>query len=362
MGAKKALRNSNIELLRVIAMLMIVALHYFNQGGILDAAVYGEPNYTFVWLMESLSFVSVNVYVLISGWMLSASTAPVKLGKVVRLILQVVFYSVGIYLIACVFGVVPFNVKSLIFGYLFPITHGEYWFATVYVVLYLISPFLNKAISVLSKKEHQLLLLILGIVFSIIPTVFFFSGNSVGVNSGYSLVWFVFLYLLASYLRKYDVHFSQKWLLPLFLGCCLVTFGMKLAQWAILGKVIWDWYDYTSLPILIGAVALFMFFVQLPPKQNRLWILLGSTTFGVFLIHTQYLMRDTLLWNQWVQPLKHYYMDPLTFIAHFAVSVLAIFIVCSILDWLRERLFDLIAAWCRPLTQKLSSRFQNPFS
>ena len=358
----KTVRNSNIELLRVIAMLMIVTLHYFNQGGILDAAVYGESNYAVAWLTESFCYISVNIYVLISGWMLSACTSPVKWGKVIHLVLQVVFYSVGIYAVCCLFGVCPFNIKTLITGYLFPFIHGEYWFATVYVVLYVLSPFLNKAITALSRKEHQWLLIILGIVFSVIPTLFFFAGNSVGVNGGYSLVWFVFLYLLASYLRKYELRFSQRWLLPIFFGACLMPFGMKIVQQALLGKELFDWYRYTSSPVLIGSIALFMFFIQFAPRQNRLWATLGSTTFGVFLIHTQYLMRDTLLWKQWVQPLKHYYMESGTFLLHLLLSVLLIFIGCSVIDWVREKLFSLIAAWCRPLTDKLSSRFQNPLS
>ncbi len=359
MSGKRALRNSNIEWLRVIAMIMVVTLHYFNNGGILDAAVYRDTNFASAWFIESLCYGAVNIYVLISGWMLSASTSSVKPGKVLRLILQAVFYSAGIYLVCCFTGVVSFNVKSLITGYLFPIVHGEYWLATVYIVLYLLHPFINKGLAALSQQEHRRLLIELGVVFSGVPTVFFFSGNAVGVNQGYSLVWFVFLYALANYLRKYPVQLPQKWLLSSYVISCLLVFGIKWGQQAILGAELWNWYSYTSVPVLVGSVALFLFFIQLPPQQNRMAVLLGGTTFGVFLIHTQYILRDTLLWKQWVKPLEHYYTQPWMFLPHLLLSVLLIFVACSGIDWLREQLFSLVATRCRPWAATLKSRFDN---
>lgn len=350
-------RNSNIELLRVISMLMVVALHYLNQGGILENAVYGDVNYAVSWLVEAASYASVNIYVLISGWMLSQSKEPVRIGKVVRLILEVVFYSVGIYLVFCVAGVTRFNIKTLIFGYLFPLIHGQYWFATVYVVLYLLSPFLNKMLSALTKAEQRNLLVITGCVFAVLPSLFFFSGNSVGINDGYSLIWFIFLYFLADYLRRYPLQISGKKLLLAYLLSVLATFGLKLFQQMILGKELWDWYSYTSVTVLVGSVALFLFFMQIPPKQNRFWNALGKTTFGVFLIHTQYIMREVVLWKQWIKPLDHYQENPGIYLMHFVLSVLLIFTVCSAVDWMREKLFSCVEKWLCPLTEKIKVRF-----
>lgn len=335
---EKSKRNSNIELLRVISMIMIIALHYFNQGGLLEHLKPTNKNYYIVWLIESLCYVSVNCYVLISGYFLSASHP--KSRGIIKTITEVVFYSVGIYILFCIFGLESFNIKSLITGYLFPITHGEYWFATVYVVLFLISPFVNIFIANVEKSDYKRLLIILTVVLSVIPTVVFFYGDTIGNNGGYSLIWFIYLYLLAGYIRKYNMHFDNIKCLLLYLSFSVVPFIFKILQQKILHTEYWNLYRYTSVPILIASVALFMFFIQLPENHNRLWIWLGSTTFAVFLIHTQYLMRDKFLWKVVVKPLNYCYGNIGVFLLHFVVSVLGIFIICSIIDFLRQFLFN----------------------
>lgn len=336
----KKTRNTNIELLRVISMIMIVSLHYLKQGGVLDTLKFGDTNYPVAWLIEAFCYVSVNCYVLISGYFLCKSSF--RLSKVFDIVLEVVFYSVGIYILFCAIGVEQFSVSSLITGYLFPLIHGEYWFATVYVVLYLISPFLNKWINALDKKEHLKLLVIMGLVFSVIPSVFFFAGESLGVAGGYSLIWFVFVYLVSAYIRIYDVKFKSSYLVLIFTGASLVAFCMKYCQMAVIGNELWSLYRYNSITVLLASVALFLLFVQMKPKNHRIWAFFGSTTFGVFLIHTQYIMRDKVLWKQIIRPMDYCFSNTGTFILHMVVSVLVIYISCSVIDYLRILLFDFI--------------------
>ncbi len=336
----RSTRNTNIELLRVISMIMIVTLHYMNQGGILDTLTFGDSNYAITWLVESFCYVSVNCYILISGYFLCESTF--RLRKVIDIVLEVVFYSVGIYLLFCAIGVESFSVVSLITGYLFPIIHGEYWFATVYVVLYLFSPFLNKWLAALDKKEHQKLILLMCLVFSVIPSVFFFAGENLGVAGGYSLIWFVFIYIVAAYIRKYGLKIKNIYLITTFVLSGFVTFAAKFCQEAILGTELWDLYRYSSITVLLASVSLFMLFIQMKPKNHRIWAFFGSTTFGVFLIHTQYIMRDKILWKEIIRPLDYCYSNTGTFLLHMVISVLLIYLSCSMIDYLRILLFNFV--------------------
>ena len=338
--ALKNTRNTNIELLRVISMLMIVTLHYMYQGGVLHTLQFTDANFALSWLIESFCYVSVNCYVLISGYFLCKSSF--KLRKVIDIIIEVVFYSVGIYLLFCVLGVETFSVTTLITGYLFPIIHGEYWFATVYVVLYLLSPYLNKWLQALDKKEHQKLIALMALVFSIIPSVFFFAGENLGVSSGYSLIWFIFIYIVSAYIRLYGIKIKNIYLLLIFVISCLVTFGMKYCQLALLGNELWDLYRYSSITVLPGSVALFMLFVNMKPKSHKVWLFFGKTTFGVFLIHTQYIMRDKILWKQLIKPLDYCYSNTGVFLLHMIISVLLIYVVCSLIDYLRILLFGFV--------------------
>ena len=337
----KSKRNSNIELLRVISMLMIVTLHYLYNGGVLDKLIFGQNNYFVSWLIESFCYVSVNCYVLISGYFLSTAK-EIKISKIIETVIEVVFYSVGIYIVFCVIGIESFSVSTLVTGYLFPIIHGEYWFATVYIVLFLITPFLNKMLQNLEKNEHKRLLLILCMAFSVIPSVFFFSGESLGVSSGYSLIWFLFLYFLAAYIRKYPVEIKKIWLVVVFLGASLLNFIVKVVQQMILHKELINLYKYSSITVLVASLALFMLFIQMKPRYNRIWQLIGSCTFGVFLIHTQYVFRDKVLWDMIVKPTEYCNGSALTFILHMAISVSAIFVICCMIDLIRQLVFSSI--------------------
>ena len=75
-------RNLNFELLRIIAMFMVVMLHVNWFGGLLNG--YKPDLYPFPFLIcnffEFFCIIAVNLYVLISGYFLSGKSSPFKLG------------------------------------------------------------------------------------------------------------------------------------------------------------------------------------------------------------------------------------------------------------------------------------------
>lgn len=334
-------RNSNIELLRIISMLMIITLHYLYNGGVLDKLSFGDNNYIPAWILESFCYVSVNCYVLISGYYLSTAT-EIKIAKVIETVLEVVFYSVGIYLVFCAIGFERFSIKSLITGHMFPITHGSYWFASVYIVLYLLSPLLNRMISSLSQSQHKKLLIITGVIFSVLPSVVFFYVDQVKVASGYSLIWFLFLYFLSAYFRKYSITIKVYQLVILYISGSLLSFAVKVLQQLILKKELLNLYQYSSITVLCASVALFLLFIQMKPRTNPLLQIIGRCTFGVFLIHTHFIIvHKGVLWDMIVRPTKYCDGSTITFILHLVISVLAIFLICCIIDIVRQLIFYL---------------------
>lgn len=88
-----AMRMANIELLRVLSMLMVVTLYFLGSGGVTDNA----QAFTAPWFLDSVwngfAIVSVNVYVLISGYFLINS--KFKPQKLIDILVQVFTYSVG---------------------------------------------------------------------------------------------------------------------------------------------------------------------------------------------------------------------------------------------------------------------------
>ena len=214
-------RQLNYELLRIIAMLMIVSLHYLSKGEILGDPARNDMTVTgyVAWLIEAFCIVAVNVYVLISGYFgmdayeSGGSEKELTFCKVLRKPLkiwkQVFFYSMLFGCGALIIGVQEFDLYQF-FSYCFPIVTEHYWFASSYVILCLIMPFLNAGISRLNQRETKYLLLGFLLVFSVSKTVI--PMQLPWDKYGYDSLWFVVLYLTGAYLRRYGISvLYAKW-------------------------------------------------------------------------------------------------------------------------------------------------------
>ena len=198
-------RNANIELLRIVAMLMILTLHFnFQSKALLELGEPASHVRIFATILEAIAITGVNVYVLISGYFLSAST--VKFSKMLQLILQVYFYTLLVSVAMMFVGaytVRPEDKLDRTLKYLFPISAEHYWFVTAYVIMYALAPVMNAAVNTLKRKQMKAV--IIGLLFwfcvikSVVPVQF---GTD---RMGYDFGWFICLYLIAAYIRKYNV-------------------------------------------------------------------------------------------------------------------------------------------------------------
>lgn len=161
-------RQSNIELLRIIIMLMIVGCHFATHGGFqFNSQMVTIPRLWWNFLELGGNF-GVDVFVLISGYFLIGSNKlHIKPIKIIKLWGQIVFYSIALFVVSICLNRDSFSVRGIING-IFPITFDQWWFASTYFVMYLIHPYLNRMLHSLSKKEYQKLLIMLLGIWSII--------------------------------------------------------------------------------------------------------------------------------------------------------------------------------------------------
>ena len=138
---EKKKRMANYELLRLLAMVMVVVMHFLSRSESLP--VLGEPlSFVRVWgaLIEAFCLVAVNTYLLLSGYL--GVKNSFKPGKAAALLCQIWFYALLIPLVLALLGI-PVRASRLgIYGlvqYLFPIETEHYWFATSYFMLYLLT-------------------------------------------------------------------------------------------------------------------------------------------------------------------------------------------------------------------------------
>ena len=330
-------------------MLMVVTMHYLIKGNVaVSMAENGSSVNLFAWFLESLCIVAVNVYVLISGYFLVESEW--KLSRLWHLLIQIWCYSMGVPLICLALGVGDVTQWSIYDWAVaaFPIQMEHYWFATAYVVMYLLVPVLSIAVKKMNQKQLGMLIGVLLLFFSVgksiipilIPTD----------KYGYDFGWFICLFLIAGYIRFYGVKILDNKRKALFAYLILITMiwgaGCGLG-WLTREKGLPLSYAmdmvhcYNHLLVLLASVALFCSFMYLRlPKGNFSKVVCGVApyTFGVYLLHENVAVRS--LWQSWfgVENVR----ESFRFFPHMLVTVLVVFVIGILADYLRSYCFGKI--------------------
>lgn len=351
-------RQLNYELLRVIAMLMIVCLHYLSKGGLLGDPARTDMTMTgyAVWLVEAFCLVAVNVYVLISGYFGvdsrehlpggPAITFGGVLRRPVRIWKQVFFYSMLFGCGAIVIGVQEFDIYRF-FSYCFPLVTEHYWFATCYVVLCLLMPFLNVGISYLEQRQTGYLLAGLVLFFSISKTVI--PMQLPWDKYGYDVLWFIVLYLTGAYLKRYKTAFvkTRGRAAVLYLGSAMAVFAsfflirMIFMKTGKLEAMIHYGYTYNFLFCYTGAVGLFLLFKEYRAEGGKLERfrrpieLFSGVSFGVYLIHEHINIRYA--WPGWLHCEEQIGSSAAGFLCHMLLSVVCVYLVCTVIELIRQK-------------------------
>lgn len=355
-------RQANLEVLRIICMLYIVILHLLNYGGVLDSLQFNTPQFYLYWFIEALAIVAVNCYILISGYFLIESRFRLK--KLIILWGQIFFYSVGIYIVLVCGGQIAFSLKDL-GGAIFPVLTVQYWFVSMYIGMYILSPFLNMAIKSLNQKRHFMCIVVLSLLFSVWATLCPFS-TTLNFGDGMGIVWFVVVYFVAAYLRLYYKPDNKpgKYVAIYFglvglVACSKYLFVMlyQITHLEVLARGSSTFYNYNSILVYLAAIALFMAFLNVHIKKGKMASIIlkvAPLTFSIYLIHDNNYVRS-ILWkyiNAGAYSYTWYF--PMLMIG----IILIIYMSCSLIEWLRSRLFKQIngGSWLEKICQEINNK------
>jgi len=374
-------RQVNIEVLRIVAMLMIISLHYLGKGEALIPFSGNEfpMNGYIAWLIEAFAYVAVNIYILISGYFLVDS--KFRIDKLIRIWLQVLFYSIGIWLLFKVTGLLPeeFNTTYYSLTFLAPVGMQHNWFASFYIMLYCLSPFLAILVKKVSKKQLQACIVILLFLFTKVYSLLFPWAKPIDDN-GYGIIWMICLFIIAGYIKLY-VPITGAWRKKIgwYALCSILTFASYLVintfyfTTGKLGDFTKILFNYNSPTTAFASIALFLAFLNMGQKKTKVAtkqfeqqiskepqtsleqktsleqvdekpffkkavLFIASLTFGIYLIHDHILLRG--LWKTlWKVPEA---FERKYFILHFAGVVLVVFIACGIIEAIRQWIFGFL--------------------
>lgn len=328
-------RKTNLELFRVITMLLIVAHHYVVNSGLLQLA-YREPTAPramFLLLFGAWGKIGINCFVMITGYFMCKSRMTAK--KFAKLLLQIMFYRIVINGIFWVTGYEALSVKGLL--RLVPVTTVADGFTGAYLVFMLCIPFINVLVQNLGQKRHFYLLVLMSFLYIFLGTVKV--GFSVRMNY---VSWFMVLYLFASYIRLYPNPVFDKtklwgWLSLVCVLLCVAA--VVVCGWLSqkLGKDLSYFFVVDSNTFLAFAtgVCTFMFFKNLNVPYNGFVNGVAATCFGVFQIHANSATMRNWLWQDVLDNVGAYAGNWLP--VHAVLSVAGVFVICAGIDWVRLR-------------------------
>lgn len=330
-------RNIGLDLLRILLAIAVITIHFNATGtGHVSSSIHWLPMKFVVYGVDSIVLPAVNVYVIMSGYFSYRFMRSYKhvIRSLIRLWLCLEFFSL--------FGLVIASESitfETIIKRMFPIATGEWWYMSVYFTTMLMSPMLNKTVDTLNKKDSLFIILIMILTCSIIP---FFTKNEepLGVNLGYSLIWFLILYYTGAVLCKYFSNIQSKYFLWIFFVLCFacILVGNIASKIDVLKG--YGLSTYNSITLYIQAIVIFFYFKNLTFKS--VWLknsisYLAGLSLAAYIFHCQ---KDigTLIWTK-LSPSQ--YADTLFLIPVYLVTVISIYVLSVIIEIARRRLFGI---------------------
>lgn len=334
-------RDSSIELFRIVTMPVIIACHYVVNSGIISEITAQnclQFNSVFCLLFGFGGKTGINCFVLITGYFMCKSDITLK--KFLKLLLEIEFYDIFIYLIFLLSGYTSFSVKELIHAATIPIYEIGFRFKGSYLVFFMFIPFLNLLIEAMNEKQHIKLICLCIFVNTILPSFFNMPSNAFTYVG-----WFMVLYMISSYIRLYPkkIFENRKICGIAFLTSLLISWGSVIAGawfYSRFNKAVYYYFvtDSNKILAVITAVCAFLFFKNLGLKYSPVINRIAVSTFGVLLIHANSDTMRQWLWRDTLNNIQAYHSDYI--VLHAFGSVIIIYIVCTLIDMLRISIFE----------------------
>jgi len=350
----KKVRESNYELMRIMAMFAIVLWHTIMHGKAIDVA--NNEAYIVLRFIFYLCIIHVNLFVMVSGYYQVSSKFNLK--KIFNILIEVLFYNIVINCILKYTGLVNYTNIEFI-KQIFFLNLSSYWFIAYYLLLYIISPFLNQYLLKLDQKRFKQLIICMLIIDSVLPLI---SGGLFYTNNSYGLIHFVTIYIIGAYinvfkkntnaLKKFNVTQKRLTYILIYLFCALFNLGLfYLSKYMIslnsnilvsIGHLInneFVGYTYNQPIVIIQTIVVFLLFGTFSFK-NKYINNIGSLMFGVYLVHESYYMR--LNEYNWLHIADSNLSNGKGLLLRVLVGALIIFFSSAIIEGLRKLLFCLL--------------------
>lgn len=301
-------------------MLLILAchmvIHFDPVNGHLRLVLLAAPGWkaALSFLIVQYGQVGVSIFFIISGYFLVSK--KFKLNRIISPWLQMLVYTIALFLLSLLLELTlgPIHTFQDLFSgtaivhtltwSVFPLLNNSYWFISAYILVLLVSPFLNKILNNFTKNSIKLLLALLG--FTSVWMLIFPSANFWN-----NLIYAILGYLIGGYIRlfteKHKLSLKDALLGSLFIigstGSMLLFNYATTSDWTI--TKFFSWSSQTKngvqlFPVLIATVLFLIFrtlnFSTITLRKQSIINKIAKTTFGIYLLHEN-IFGFRILWE-----------------------------------------------------------------
>ncbi len=275
-------RNSAIELVRILAMFMIVYYHiilFFVEP------IDSNPVYKAIQIPLHIGVI---LFVLISGYF--------GINPSIRGFFKILFVVAVYYLPLRLWYVYHMGMGGMAMLDSFHIlSKTPYWFVRTYLCLYLISPMLNKCLKDISFRVRLYYIF----AFTIIAVYLGMMQCDITLIDGKNLANFMLIYIIGNTIRVEQNRIDRisKWC---FLGVYFVLNVVIISLYLFyyntnLSVYVWDWsFPYYSPFLLINSVMFFVPFTRFNIKSEAINYV-ATSVFSIYIIHHQPVLLEMCL-------------------------------------------------------------------
>lgn len=321
-------RNTILDIVRIFAFFCVVSVHFFNRSGFYSRPVVGTRMFV-MSCMRSFFMVCVPLFVVLSGYLeKEKKLCKAYFFKITKVLSIYILASIAVFIYKNFFLNNNLTFKDLIRG-LLDFSMADYaWYIEMYIGLFLLIPFLNVLYNSLSKKKEKQCLILIFFLLTSLPSVIKF------LPYWWNEMWPVTYYFIGCYIKDYPI-IIKKSINILYIIIITLLYG-TYCYWRSYGaNFVWGpWQSWGALPILLLAVLVFSFLVNIKIEHCSKWckfILkqLSDACLGAYLVSVIF---DTLFYPKLIaqitdMPLRLNYFFVMVGLVFFCSISLSIFLL-----------------------------------
>ena len=367
MGNEIKTRNTYLDLLRVVAIFLIVISHVYDL--LFVNMEYNTIADYFTYMFYHLFGNTGNlIFITCSAFYLIKSKGP-RLNKIIFLILIQIVTAALMLLVIHYLNIDIVNIhwlKRTLFPYLTGVT---YWYINAYIIYYMIHGFLNVLIHNISKSEHKLFVIIGMIYFMILPVFFKGPWNNISAITNFVLIHFIVSYV-DKYMKNFDFNKSTKIFGSLYfiilLAFIIIDIVLKINKYKYITQL--HTWKYFNVVLVMFIVSLVFNEKNVIMKPNSIISIISSLSLYIYLIHCYETSRNVItagVFENTVWPLIDgrfsYSLDRLVYfglsVLYFLTNIPIAFIYKKLVEPILQPLSNKISDKLRSMWAKLEEKY-----